>query len=62
MRYVAAGSEDKCAHVYDIRAGRPAAKVKGARDAVAAVAYNPRFPQLAAASYDGTLRFYTCAA
>ncbi|KAH8053360.1 hypothetical protein JL722_9586 [Aureococcus anophagefferens] len=61
MRFLACGSEDKCAYVYDIRAGRALALLKGARDAVAAVAFNPKYPQLATASYDGKLRFYTCA-
>ena len=61
MRFLACGSEDKCAYVYDIRAGRALARLKGARDAVAAVAFNPKYPQLATASYDGKLRFYTCA-
>ena len=62
LRYLACGSEDKCAYVYDLRGGgsaTPAAKLRGARDAVLATAFNPRHPQLATVSYDGGLRFYT---
>ena len=61
-RYLDCGSEDKAAYIYDLRsAGAPLAKLRGARDTVAAVAFNPKFPQVATASYDGGLRFYTCA-
>ncbi|OQR82294.1 hypothetical protein ACHHYP_16266 [Achlya hypogyna] len=58
MRYVATGSEDKVAYLYDVRMGRSVAKLHGHTDVVAAVAFNPLVPQLATASLDGTVRFY----
>jgi len=65
LRYVATGSEDKTTRIYDIRMGRELAKLTGHRDCVSSVAFNPLFPQLASASYDGTVKFYVdpgCAA
>ena len=64
MRYLATGSEDKAAYVYDVRrAGAEDAvwKCRGARETVACVAFSPLHPQLATAGFDGCLRFYTCA-
>ena len=58
MRYVATGSEDKAAVIYDIRTGRTLSRLTGQRDVVKCVAFNPLFPQLAAGSYDGTVKFY----
>mgnify|MGYP003732484287 FL=1 len=63
MRYLATGSEDKAAYVYDVRrAGAEDAvwKCRGARETVACVAFSPLHPQLATAGFDGCLRFYTC--
>lgn len=59
MRYVATGSEDRQTYMYDIRTGRCLAKLAGHSDVVTAVAFNPLYPQLATASYDGTVRFYS---
>ena len=64
MRYLATGSEDKAAYVYDVRrAGAEDAvwKCRGARETVACVAFSPMHPQLATAGFDGCLQFYTCA-
>ncbi|KAK1939300.1 WD repeat-containing protein 27 [Phytophthora citrophthora] len=58
MRYVATGSEDRAAYIYDIRTGRRLVKLKGHTDVVTSVAFNPLHPQLATASCDGTVRFY----
>jgi len=56
-RYLATGSEDNSAYVYDLRAGKLAARLGGRhRDCVAGLAYSPCYPQLVTASYDGTLR------
>lgn len=55
------GSEDKTARIYDIRTGKELAKLGGGglhRDVVSSVAFNPLFPQLATASYDGTVKFF----
>ncbi|TYZ68738.1 hypothetical protein PybrP1_009322 [[Pythium] brassicae (nom. inval.)] len=58
MRFVATGSEDRMAYVYDIRTGRCLKRLGGHTDVVTGVAFNPLYPQLATASYDGTVRFY----
>ena len=63
MRYLATGSEDAAAYVYDVRrAGAEDAvwKCRGARETVACVAFSPLHPQLATVGFDGCLRFYTC--
>ncbi|DBA03491.1 TPA: hypothetical protein N0F65_002899 [Lagenidium giganteum] len=59
MRYVTTGSEDRCAYTYDIRIGRSLTKLSGHTDVVTTVAYNPLHPQLATASYDGSVRFFS---
>ncbi|OWZ22628.1 hypothetical protein PHMEG_0002640 [Phytophthora megakarya] len=59
MRYVATGSEDRAAYIYDIRTGRRLVKLKGHSDVVTSVAFSPLHPQLATASCDGTVRFYS---
>ncbi|KAJ1447310.1 WD40-repeat-containing domain protein [Pelagophyceae sp. CCMP2097] len=59
MRYLASGSEDKSAYIFDLRTAAPVARLRGHNDACSSVAFNPLFPQLATASYDGKIRFYT---
>lgn len=59
MRYIATGSEDRAAYLYDLRTGRCVTKLGGHTDVVTSVAFNPLHPQLATASYDSTVRFYT---
>ena len=58
LRYLACGSEDKSARLVDLRTGRGLAKYTGFRDVVSAVAFHPLAPQVAVASYDGSLKFY----
>ncbi len=60
-RFVATGSEDSSAYLYDVRTGAAVARLLGLRDVVADVAFHPRHPQLAAAGYDGNVRFFTAA-
>ncbi|GLD93195.1 hypothetical protein PINS_up001787 [Pythium insidiosum] len=59
MRYVATGSEDRLTYLYDVRTGRCLTRLQGHTDVVTSVAFNPLHPQLATASYDGTIRFYS---
>lgn len=59
LRYVACGSEDRAAHIYDLGSGKPVARLTGHKDVVVDVSWHPLHPQLATASFDGTVRFYT---
>lgn len=60
MRYLAAGSEDKAAHVYDLRMSTLLPKIRGCHgDTVVDVAFNPLHPQLAVACLDGRVHFYS---
>ena len=59
LRYIASGSEDRAAHIYDIGTGRPLARLTGHKDVAIDVAWNPLYPQLATTSFDGSVRFYT---
>lgn len=59
LRYIACGSEDCAAHIYELAGGRPIARLKGHKEVVIDVSWNPRHPQIATTSFDGTVRFYT---
>ena len=58
-RYIAAGSEDKCAYLYDIRAGTYLHKLSGHTDVVSDVTFHPLSPHLLTASLDGRLRVFS---
>lgn len=73
-QYAAVGSDDNATYVYDLRMCVPLhddaehralgscsflSKLRGARDTVAAVAFNPHTPCLATAGLDGVVRLYT---
>ena len=60
MRYIGTGSEDKTARIVDLRTLRDLAKVSGYhKDVVTDVKFSPLFPQVATASFDGTVRFFS---
>ena len=59
MRYIACGSEDKACYMYDIRTGTYVEKMTGHTDAVSDVDFNPLYPQLATACFDGSIRFFS---
>lgn len=59
LRYVATGSEDRSIRLFDIRTGNELKKLTGFKDVVSCVAFNPLFSQLAGASYDGSVLFFT---
>ena len=59
MRYIASGSEDRAGILYDIRRGTAISKLQCHTDVVSCVSWNPLFPQLATASYDGHIHFFT---
>jgi hypothetical protein len=56
--FVAVGSEEKRAVVYDLRTEACVARAGGASDAVSSVAWHPRAPCLATGSVDGGVRLY----
>jgi WD40 repeat protein len=62
LRYLAVGSEDKTAALYDLRTGGLLHRIRGAHGgAVCALAFNPLHPQLATATLDGRVHFFTAA-
>eukprot|EP00762_Andalucia_godoyi_P005817 ANDGO_06924.mRNA.1 putative WD repeat-containing protein alr2800 len=58
MRFVATGSEDNSAYMYDRRTGRMVSKLAGALDSVSCCAFHPQSPVAVSASYDSKLRVY----
>ncbi|KAM9345475.1 WD repeat-containing protein 27 [Symphorus nematophorus] len=57
-RFIASGSEDNCAYVYDIRSSSYLHKLKKHSDTVLSVAFNPATPQLLTGTLDGKLRLF----
>ncbi|XP_016524039.1 WD repeat-containing protein 27 [Poecilia formosa] len=57
-RFIASGSEDKCAYVYDIRASTYLHKLQRHSDTVLSVAFNPAKPELLTGTLDGKLRLF----
>ena len=58
-RYVACGSEDNRAYLYDVGSGKVVERLQGHSDAVLDVKFNPMHPQLVTACVDGKLRFFS---
>ena len=58
LRFMICGSEDKSAILVDLRTGNDLVKYTGYRDVVSGVAFHPLSPQVATATYDGSLKFY----
>ncbi len=60
MKFLTTGSEDRAAFMYDLGMGQALYKIRhGHRDAVTDVAYNPAHPQMATATGDGGLNFFS---
>ena len=57
-RYIATGSENKCAYLYDIRQGTYLHKLEGHGDVVSDVSFHPVSPILATGCLDGNVTFY----
>lgn len=61
MRYLASGSEDKSAYLYDTRMGTILHRLREGNpgDVVSDVSFHPLHPQLATSCFDGRVRFYS---
>ncbi|XP_058507143.1 WD repeat-containing protein 27 isoform X1 [Solea solea] len=57
-RYIASGSEDNCAYVYDVRSSSYLHKLQKHSDTVLSVTFNPATPQLLTGTLDGKLRLF----
>ncbi|XP_076868454.1 WD repeat-containing protein 27 isoform X3 [Brachyhypopomus gauderio] len=57
-RYIATGSEDNCAYVYDIRSSIFLHKLQRQSDTVLNVAFNPSTPELLTGTLDGKLAVF----
>mmetsp|Transcript_33999 Transcript_33999/g.59250 ORF Transcript_33999/g.59250 Transcript_33999/m.59250 type:complete len:446 (+) Transcript_33999:919-2256(+) len=57
-RFIASGSEDRAAYIWDIRSTNILEKLRGFRETVGDVAFNPATTQLVAGSLDGCIRFF----
>eukprot|EP01135_Chromosphaera_perkinsii_P008898 Nk52_evm8s1524 gene=Nk52_evmTU8s1524 len=57
-RYIATGSENKCAYLYDIRQGTYLHKLEGHGDVVTDVNFHPVSPILATSCLDGNVTFF----
>lgn len=60
MRFVAAGSEDKTAYVFDLRQGAVLHRLQGFTDVISDVDFHPSKPVLAACCLSGKVRFFGC--
>ncbi len=60
MRFIATGSEDKCAYLYDVRNGTILHKLNAkCTDTISDVQFHPKTGHLITSSYDGSIRIFT---
>ncbi|KAM4694242.1 WD repeat-containing protein 27 [Discoglossus pictus] len=57
-RFIASGSEDRCAYIYDMRSCTYLQKLPGHSDSVISLAFNPSSAQLTTATLDGRLHTF----
>ncbi|XP_023819338.1 WD repeat-containing protein 27 isoform X4 [Oryzias latipes] len=57
-RFIATGSEDNCAYIYDIRSSLHLHKLHRHTDTVLSVSFNPAKPELLTGTLDGKLRLF----
>jgi WD40 repeat protein len=57
--YIASGSEDRSAYVWDLRTTKVLSRLKGFRDVTNDVAWNPLFQQVCVAGNDGRIKFFS---
>lgn len=58
-RFIATGSEDRSAYIFDVRTGTYCKKLTSHTDVVSDVVFHPLYPQLVTATLDGKLKLYT---
>ena len=57
-QFIASGSEDKSAYIWDIRTGNIMQRLKGFKEVTNDVAWNPLFPQICVAGNEGHIKFF----
>lgn len=57
-RFIASGSEDRAVYIWDIRSTRVLEKLRGFKETVSDIAFNPAITQLCAGSFEGCIRFF----
>ncbi|XP_054052137.1 WD repeat-containing protein 27 [Rissa tridactyla] len=57
-RFIASGSDDKCAYIYEMRSSTFSHKLGGHTDSVINVTFSPSSPQLTTATLDGKLQLF----
>ncbi|XP_015270887.1 PREDICTED: WD repeat-containing protein 27 [Gekko japonicus] len=57
-QFIACGSEDKCAYIYEIHSSTYSHKLTGHSESVINVAFSPSSPQLTTATLDGKLQLF----
>nr|XP_032650448.1 WD repeat-containing protein 27-like [Chelonoidis abingdonii] len=57
-QFIACGSEDKSAYIYEMRSSTFSHKLAGHTESVINVAFSPSFPQLTTATLDGKLQLF----
>lgn len=56
--YLASGSEDRCAYIFDLRKGTFCEKLRGHNEVVCSVAFHPAYPLLATGCLDSKIILY----
>lgn len=56
--YIASGSEDRSAYVWDLRTAKVLHRLKGFKEITSDVAWNPAFPQICVAGNEGHIKFF----
>ncbi|KAJ1136394.1 hypothetical protein NDU88_002811 [Pleurodeles waltl] len=57
-RFIASGSEDRCAYIYEIQRSMFSCKLSGHTESVINVAFSPSSPELTTATLDGKLQLF----
>lgn len=58
-QFIASGSEDKSAYIWDIKTCKPLQRLKGFKDVTNDTAWNPAFQQICVAGNEGRIKFFS---